>query len=65
MTKILQAVDPERLRNKEGLRGYTWIFLGRGNRTGFSGVLVEEWGLEQEGLPWRREQENIGKMTGI
>ena len=36
---MLQSTDPEKLSNKEGSVGNTWIFLERVNRIDFAGGL--------------------------
>lgn len=38
---MIPSTDPERLRNKQGSNGSTWIFLGRRNKIKFGGDLGE------------------------
>lgn len=56
---MLQTTGPERLTNKDGSKGDTWIPLGRGNRMDYVGRLgagghrnrrdqVGEGGMEKE-----------------
>lgn len=46
---MLQSINPERLKNKEGFREVARISLGRGNRIDFSDGLGGRSGWEQDG----------------
>jgi len=49
---MLQSINPERLKNKEGYREVARISLGRGNRIDFSDGLGGRSGWEQDGCRW-------------
>ena len=63
---MLQFTDPERLGNKEGLNGDTWISFGMGNRRDLLGGLRESGdGNLRDSIGqgvWRRRV--LKKMTG-
>lgn len=63
---MLYYSDPERLINKEGLRGFsTWISLGRGNGIDFQGGLGTggDMNRRDQVVGWRERV--LEEMTGI
>ena len=59
---MLQSTDPERLSNKEGLRGDAKISQGRGNRINFEGGLGAcEVGNRRNKMEGREEENNWEK----